>query len=813
MLDKEVTPFFSGYRGAILVSFKAMAVFVLFTLGVAPVKGLAQQSAVSVSIRSQPLERALEKLGEQAGLQIFYLPETVAGLVAPEVSGQLTADEALRRVLAGTGVQFHRTGNNVSLSRARAQPSAEATTLAPVIAAFTDELPAAYAGGQVATGGHTGLLGNQDFMNNPVSVASYTAQAIENQLPRTVGDFLSRNDSSVRTGSGDNSGIEYTQIRGFNYTAGSDYSLNGLPGVVSQYRSAPEFIERAEVLKGPSAMLGGMAPSGGSGGAVNLVTKRAQDEALTRLTTSYLSDSRIGLHADVGRRFGQNKEWGIRVNGAWREGKTARENQRENRWLGAVALDYRSDRLRFSIDAIQQESRQRSSRGMLTNIGAVGVLPEAPKGTHNLDQPWGMSTNSDKTIMSRVEYDITPGLSAWLSVGRAKSRYGGADSFGGNIELVNAAGDIRHTRVGHGGWFDMETVSVDTGLRGEFETGPVLHKWVVNFSTLRRVSGYTIGSGESATGFYSNIYDPIYYPAPDLAPPAGLTSKSILKLPSVALADTLSLAEDRVQLTLGVRRQQVDSRSYDAVTDVKTSSYKKSATTPFVGLIVKPWDNLSLYANYIEGLTQGATAPANAVNAGELFAPYKTKQYEIGVKYDSGTLAATVGLFQITRPSASLGTGNVFAMNGEQRNRGLEFSFFGEVQRGLRVLGGAMLLDAKLTRTPTGLNEGNRAIGTSKLYANLGVEWDVRAVPGMTLTAGAVHTGSSYLDNENRARAPSWTRADVGLRYATKVSGKPIVLRATVENVFNKAYWAANTYGYADLGASRTFLLSATMDF
>ncbi|GGC09240.1 ferric-mycobactin receptor FemA [Oxalicibacterium flavum] len=773
---------------------------------------LAQTGPVAVDIAPQPLHQALNALARQTGAQILFVSDITTGKSAPAVKGSMTVREALAQLLQGSSLKV-RAIDERSFSVVRDGDASGENVLPQVdvtAPATANDLPPAYAGGQVARGGRVGLLGNQDFMDTPLSIASYTAQTIEDQQPRTVGEFLARNDPSVRIGGGDTSSTESTQIRGFSLTSGSDYVLNGLPGLVAQYRSSTEFVERAEVLKGPSAMLSGMMPSGSTGGAINLQTKHAHDEPLTRLTTSYLADSRLGLHADIGRRFGADKEWGIRFNGAWRKGDTARNGQDEHRWLASLGLDYRSDRLRVSLDAIDQHTRQHGARGGLNNIAAAGALPAAPNGKHNLDQPWAVLRNSDKTIMARAEYDFSHDLTAWFSIGRAKGIYSGKDAIGGNVSLLNADGDTRLDRVGRAEFF-LETVAADAGLRGQFQTGRIGHNWSLNASSLKRDTGW--GFGSAVGGMVSNIYHPIHYPVPTVSPAPAPGKTSDVELPSIALADTLSFADDRVLLTLGVRRQSVKTRNYNSTTGAQTSSYDESATTPFAGVVVKPWKDVSLYANYVEGLSQGQAAPDTASNAGEVFPPYKAKQYEVGVKYDLGNFATTVSLFQINRPSAALGADNIFAINGEQRNRGLEISAFGEVTRGTRLLGGVTLLNAELTETPTGANEGNRAIGTSKVSANLGAEWDFPSLPGLTLTAGAVHTSSSFVDIANKIRAPGWTRTDLGLRYHTRLGGKTAVFRATLENAFDKAYWAINTSGNADLGTPRTFLLSATVDF
>ena len=78
----------------------------------------------------------------------------------------------------------------------------------------------------------------------------------------------------------------------------------------------------------------------------------------------------------------------------------------------------------------------------------------------------------------------------------------------------------------------------------------------------------------------------------------------------------------------------------------------EAATTPAAALLVKLTDNVSVYANYIEGLSKGATAPMTAANAGDVFAPYKSKQKEVGLKLDLGDFTHTLSLYQIERPNS-----------------------------------------------------------------------------------------------------------------------------------------------------------------
>jgi len=132
----------------------------------------------------------------------------------------------------------------------------------------------------------------------------------------------------------------------------------------------------------------------------------------------------------------------------------------------------------------------------------------------------------------------------------------------------------------------------------------------------------------------------------------------------------------------------------------------------------------------------------------------------------------------------------------------------------VRVLGGISYIRGRLTRTQDGADNGNDAPGTAPLAANLGLEWDVPGVAGLTLTGRVIHTGAQYVDNANALRMPSWTRLDLGARYAMRVAGKALTLRASVHNLADRRYWEGVYMSrYVSPAAPRTVLVSATMDF
>ncbi len=663
-----------------------------------------------------------------------------------------------------------------------------------------------YAGGQVARGGRLGLLGNTDVMNSPFSTSSYTAQMIEDQQAVTAADVLAR-DSSVRS-TGQTGGIlDAFFIRGFPIGEGNvgEVAFDGQYGVAPNYRVFSDYAERIEVIKGPAALLYGMSPNSGIGGVINIVPKRASNVDLTRFTADYSSNSQAGGHLDMSRRFGADRQFGVRFNGSHHQGNTPLDNQSRKADVGAVALDYQGERFRASLDVIdQQEQFDAPSRPFLAAAGIA--VPSAPDGRRNVTQAWGWSKIKDQSLLLRAEYDISDKLTLFANAGGAQSDV--ARLSDQMPTILNTAGDTSSMPMYFK--FGVERSSADTGLRARFDTGSVRH--AVTLQTSVYHDQLSRGS-TSGTAVLSNIYSPVGRPSQNLSAPALVPKISETKLSGVALADTLSMFDERVQVMLGVRQQQVKSDNFSAATGAVTSSYDKSAVTPLLGLVVKPWKNVSFYANYIEGLSKGDVAPSTASNAGEAFAPYKSKQHEIGVKIDHGSLITTVSAFQIEKPGGQL-TGNVFAVDGEQRNRGLEVNVYGEAAPGVRWLGGVTLLDAKLTKTNSSATLGKAPVGVPSLQANMGAEWDTSWVPGLTLTGSLIHTGKQNVNQANTQSIPAWTRLDLGARYRTKVAGRSTTFRANILNAFDRNYWSGvASYGGFVQGAPRTVMLSAAVDF
>ncbi|GLO24837.1 TonB-dependent receptor [Pseudomonas putida] len=755
------------------------------------------------------LGAALTRFADQAGVSLSLDPALVQGRQSNGLSGRYSVEEGFLQLLSGSGLQLLPVGEG-AFTLVPAPQAGGALEIAPTsivggLAAGGEAQP--YAGGQVARQGAQGLLGARDFMETPFSITSYTSELVKNQQARTLGELIAT-DPSVRATNPAGGRFEQFTIRGFSLF-NSDVAYNGLYGILPTYSIDMEMADRVDIIKGPSQLINGISPRGSVGGGINVQPKRAGDKPITEFTGSYASAGQAGGAVDVGRRFGEGQQFGVRFNGVKQAGDTEWDHQRVEREMAVLGLDFRGERLRLSADLGHTE-RDTDAPQERVLVGANAKVPDANDVRHNYAQAWSKARTNDTFGALHAEYDVSESLLAYGAIGARKSNH---DFLRHNVSITNDAGDFT---VQPRDFTRDETVrTAMAGVRNWFNTGPVSHE--LNLAATYFYMDFTNGGARYASA-PSNLYNPVATPMPGTPTRIDPEVYTENRFSGVALADTLGFFDDRLLLTLGARwqRVQVDDWSDGVKGD---TAYDEEKVSPSGGVLLKVTDQLSLYANYMEGLSQGKIAPSTSVNEDQIFPPFTSRQVEVGAKYDLGQVAFTASAFRIRQPAYETNaTSRVFGPNGKRDNRGIELSVFGEPVQGVRVLGGVMYIDSELTDTVGGAVDGNRAPATPEYNVNLGAEWDVPGVSGLTLTARGIHSSSQYLDQNNSKQIDGWERYDLGARYAFNVDATEVTLRASVENVLDDRYWSSA--GASDdsepgltLSTPRTYLLSATVGF
>jgi iron complex outermembrane receptor protein len=753
---------------------------------------------------------------------LVFEPSEVASLQAPAVNGSFTVSEGFARLLNGTDYLVVAEANgSYSL---RKIPVTSTQQQMRTIRVEDSELAVteAYAGGQVARGSRLGILGDTDIMDTPFSTVAFTEDFARDVQAKDITDLL-RHDASFQTSIA-NSVSPRMIVRGFDLTKGQ-LGINGLYGMgnADGFLDAQPF-ERAEVFKGPSSLLQG-AVDGGVGGAVSMVTKRATDEPLTRLSAMYETEDVLGAAIDVGRRFGSEGEWGVRGNLGYRSGTFTDSRFDHDMTTGSLALDYRGERLRASLDYVgQRQLTEGTGYWCNATLDTDPDLSKCPPDTY-----WYETEQDFDLIIAAVEFDLNEHWQIALKHGENRTddawpqTYPGSPANPGDseVELVNSV------------WaMSMQPRSSEANLYGHVDTGAIKHELVFGVSHYQNKTWDSRDLQEVPTG----VFVPINAIAPGhLTPPppdrSDLAYAGKSSYTGYALIDRLTIVDERYQLLLGLRHQNVKN------TPIDDEVYDESAVTPSVGLIYKPAPQWMFYGSYIEDLEPGETAPQDEpadginpprffVNAGEVFEPTRNTQYEIGSKWDSGTLGATAALFQITQQNGiAVSTGALntyeFRVDGERRHRGLELSLFGELMTGTRLLSSYMYLDAELAKTEGGLADREEIMGVPGHRLMLNAEHDLRVVPGLTLTATMTTVSSAnrcsvYLADPaiQCGDLPGYTLLDVGARYRVEMADKAATFRLTVQNLADKGYFGVWSPGSADLviGEGRTVSLSAEVE-
>ncbi len=472
-----------------------------------------------------------------------------------------------------------------------------------------EQLVPAYLDGQVAHGGRVGMLGEQKAMDVPFNVIGYTSKLVQDQQAKTIADVV-KNDAGVQAVQGYGNFAETYRIRGFKLD-GDDMTMGGLPGVVPRQVVDTQMLERIEVFKGANALVNGAASSG-VGGMINLEPKRAEDIPTTRIGVDYTSDSQVGGSLDVGRRFGDDNQFGVRVNVLHREGEGRIDNDNRRTTLASLGLDYRGDRFRSSFDfGYQKKTFHGGEMGI--GFAAISEVPKVPDNSKNTGQKWGYSDIENEFGMAKAEYDLNDSWTTYAGLG---AQHAHEQGIYGAPKLTNINGDATIGRLDTNRIID--SFSGMGGIRGRFNTGVVSHNVNVGYSAQIRSDATAWRMSNSKANPVVNIYNNHDVSMPAYASVGGnyhdplVTARN--RTQGWLFSDTVGFFDDTLLFTAAARNQKVVIRNYSNETGLETtsSSFTESRWMPTFGLVYKPWQTVSLYANHTEALQPADNAPKTA---------------------------------------------------------------------------------------------------------------------------------------------------------------------------------------------------------
>jgi len=248
------------------------------------------------------------------------------------------------------------------------------------------------------------------------------------------------------------------------------------------------------------------------------------------------------------------------------------------------------------------------------------------------------------------------------------------------------------------------------------------------------------------------------------------------------------------QWSLGV----IESESWIKVrnlnkTETTTSRYDDSGISSNATLSYKPQPNMTAYVSYADSLQQGDIAPAGTINAGEGLAPYRSKQEEVGYKVELGRLDLVADVFHIRRPYPVVAADEIYEVQGQQDNDGVELSARGAATDDLTIFGGVTFLDPVVTHTGVPSTDDKQILGLSRLVGSMLLDYRIPELPGLAASLHVTYDSSRYGDNANSYRVAGYTTTDIGIRYLTRLWNTAVTWNVTVDNITNRHYWALIT--------------------
>ena len=675
-----------------------------------------------------------------------------------------------------------------------------------------------------------GVLGKANAFTAPITVVNYDEQALNNTEARTLVDAVAKKDASVWQFGGESNTLTGLYFRGYQLDA-RQFSVNGLAGMYGTQGTASVQVGSAQLIKGASTAVNGMDPEGAVSGSVNIETKKAADEGNRKIGLGWFSNNRAQGTFDLGQRFGENKEFGVRANGKLRHGDTPRHGYSEDNKEFALNADYRGETLRVAFDSIYAKRKTNGGRARMQDIqNANGRLFAAPEGKVNLAPSWQAQNTRGQTNMLTFEWDAFENAQITGGIGYNNARYYGsfASPTVTSSGLTYNSGRARLTDQ------RFKTLSMNLTARGEFETGPVSHNWSTAFDRIDRKRTTYQGARQTQ----NRVIDPSLDIPTQLAKldsnlgSAWNTTPSldtVIKVNSLAVSDTLGFADNKYRLTLGGRFQAVEQKN-------KLNGRKADASrfSPMLMAAWVPQPDLVVYGNYMEDLEPSdiRTDDDGHVTMAD---PRVSRQFEVGVRKNWGDFVTTLNAFQIKRPGYWRGnttSGTAFAARknaglaysgseqGIERSRGIEFNTYANLlNKTLRPTFGLMYLQSTVKDYPNFADNlvNGVQVANPRVIAKAGVEWDTPFAKGLTLNGNVSYFGKSYQDTQKQYAFPSYTLVDVGARYKTKLGKNTLTVSSSVENLFNKNYWQVQRgqfdRSFAVAGMPRTYWLKAELDF
>lgn len=761
-------------------------------------------------IAAKPLPQALSDFSRVTGISVVYTDEAPYGVTAPAISGQMSAEQAMQRLLSGSAMTFRQTDGHTLVLEP--MPSAGvlnlgATTITSVQDASLSYQPPATT--SIARSSAT-------LQEIPQTINVVAAQVLRDQAPRNLDDALA-NVSGITQGNTLGSTQDSVMTRGFGDNRNGSIMRDGMP--IVQGRGLNASVDRVEVLKGPASLLYGIQDPGG---VVNMVSKQPQVQAYNALTargSSYgAGKNGSGASLDSTGALGES---GLAYRlvldhedeDYWRNFGTHRES------LIAPSLAWYGDSTTLKFAYEHREFLSPFDRG--TAIDPLTNHPLDIPAQRRLDEPFNHMEGRSDLYRVEADHQLNDNWSAHFGYSWNRETY---DASQVRITAIDPAkGTLTRNMDGTQGALSTDRFTT-VSLQGQVELAGMQHDLVLGVDDeYRKIYRADLIRQKSQAPSFSYL-DPVYgrEVAGTTVSAADSAQTDLLRSDSVFLQDSIHLNEQWI-LVAGGRFQEYDQyagkgRPFKANTDTNGQKW-----VPRAGLVYRYSDALSFYGSYTESFKPNSTiAPlsgSSTVLDGSV-APEEAKSWELGAKLVlPGLITGNIALFDIKKRNVLVanaeGPVTIYSAAGEVRSRGLEMDLSGQLSERWSLIGSYAYTDAEVTEDPT--YQGKKLQNVARNSGSLSAVYDFGSLIGgdqLRVGAGARYVGERAGNAVNDFDLPGYTVADAFATYDTRLDGQKVKFQLNVKNLFDRTYYtSAASRFFVSMGDSRQVSLTGTLEF
>lgn len=767
------------------------------------------EQAINFSIPAGPLSDALLQFSEISGQKVLFNADLVRGLNSKGLQGRFSTQQALQRLLTGSGLIPRETGSgSVTLEKAAIDEPQSATTLPLVTVTGRPSYAASdpYNKDYAVTSVNAATKTDTPLMETPVNIQVISKAVLNDQQTIQMTDAL-KNVAGATVSHGSGGLSDDIFLRGFR---SSTYFRNGFR-IDSQFASIGTRqmanVERLEVIKGPAAiMYGRMEP----GGMVNVVTKQPLATPYYALQQQFGSYDLYRTTLDATGPLTKGDTLLYRFNGSFESSGSFRELVDNERTFIApmltwnispqtqvsLEMEYRHDNLGYDNSAWPFINGQFMEKPRSRNL-----MEHTPSGVEEklIGLNWSHQFNDDWSIKQRFVADLMDTAQRWTSA---------------STDTLNADNTLSRSLYYVPGQTDTYFTTVD--LTGHFDTGIFKHTLLVGGDYYRTDN---ISSAYVAELAPINIDNPVHNSQP-------ITPLATAWPASNNSADFVGIyAQDQIKLPYGLhvmggfRYQYV--KQWDNLAG--TEQPADDAVTPRVGVLWQAQNWLSLYGNYIENF--GASNQWATTATGKPLPPESAQQWEVGTKFEffDGKLSATLAYYDITKQNVVTRdpndpTGNLSIAAGEVNSKGPEVDVRGELLPGWNLIATYSNFDTRVTKDNSGL-EGNRLYAVPRNVGSLWSTYDFQQseLRGLKVGGGVTLRDGATDGSSNGYQTAGYATVDLLTAYTWQVGKSKITTQLNVNNLLDKtyfpdAYWS-DASSTRTIGTPRSLLGSVKVEF